>query len=365
MNRAGALAALGVAGLAISPVGASVKSEGESPAAGIVELFAYPPLVRFDHASEQPRLLVQGVRADGITVDLTSVAEIEFVGSTPAEDAADEHGRSVSWDAERLRATGAGSGELRVRVGELECRVSVALLDTTSPPSVSFRRDVMPVLTKAGCNTGTCHGSARGQDGFGLSLFGFDPAQDHHRITRQQGSRRLQLAVPSASLLLEKATGSVAHTGGERFSAESPFYRTLETWIANGAPDDAADVVLPIGIEVHPREVVLTGAGSRHDLLVVAQFADGSDRDVTETTVFLSNNENSVTVDATGGLTAHEPGEAFVLARYATFTEGVSVLVVPPEAPLARADYPSFGAIDERIADKLFQAAVEPSRRLR
>src|SRR5256885_12057761 len=93
--------------------------------------------------------------------------------------------------------------------------------------SVSFRLDVMPVFMAAGCNSGSCHGSARGQDGFRLSLFGFDPDGDYRRITREIPNRRINLGRPEESLLLLKATGKVPHTGGARFTTESAFYGTI------------------------------------------------------------------------------------------------------------------------------------------
>src|SRR5439155_7652517 len=112
--------------------------------------------------------------------------------------------------------------------------------DTDRP--VSFRLDVMPIFMAAGCNTGSCHGSARGQDGFRLSLFGFDPEGDYFRITREMPNRRINLGLPRESLLLLKATGSVPHTGGERFKRDTPFYNTLLKWIDAGAPNDPPTV---------------------------------------------------------------------------------------------------------------------------
>src|SRR5215813_8395744 len=114
---------------------------------------------------------------------------------------------------------------------------------TVGPPkAVSFRLDVMPVLFRAGCNSGGCHGAAAGKDGFHLSLFGYDPAGDYFRMTQQIVGRRVDLAVPEQSLVLLKATGSVRHSGGRRFEPGSEYYDTLLRWIANGAPDDGDKV---------------------------------------------------------------------------------------------------------------------------
>ena len=102
----------------------------------------------------------------------------------------------------------------------------------------SFRRDVMPVFFRAGCNAGTCHGSARGKDGYMLSLFGYDPAGDYRRTVEDMPGRRVNTALPSESLLLLKATGEVPHTGGKLFEKDSDLYKTLAAWIVAGAPDD-------------------------------------------------------------------------------------------------------------------------------
>src|ERR1700694_4502999 len=107
---------------------------------------------------------------------------------------------------------------------------------------VSFRLDVMPVFFRAGCNSGGCHGAASGKDGFHLSLFGYDPAGDYFRLTQQMVGRRIDLAAPEQSLLLTKATGSVAHSGGRRFKADSEAYQTVLRWIQAGAQDDAENV---------------------------------------------------------------------------------------------------------------------------
>ena len=100
----------------------------------------------------------------------------------------------------------------------------------------AFKLDVMPVFMRAGCNTGSCHGAARGKDGFRLSLFGFDPAGDHFRLTRELGYRRINLALPAESLLMEKIDGTVPHTGGKRFDRDSEYYQTLVRWLEAGAP---------------------------------------------------------------------------------------------------------------------------------
>ena len=194
---------------------------------------------------------------------------------------------------------------------------------------VSFRRDVMPVFMRAGCNTGGCHGSARGKDGFRLSLFGFDPEGDYFRLTRELGYRRVNLAVPEESLVLQKALGAVPHTGGKRFEPSSEYAKTLLAWLQAGAPNDPPTVPTVESIEIFPREMLLEGAGAKQQMIARARYSDGSQRDVTSLALFYSNNDNSAPVAPDGLVTAANRGEAFILARFDTKTVGSQAIVLP------------------------------------
>ena len=187
----------------------------------------YPSRVTLDGAADRQRVIVQSVSADGRTRDLTSRA------------------RLVASVADRVRIVGGvlepladGALDLVVTVEgrRLVVPVTVRHADATSP--VRFGLDVMPVLTKGGCNSGSCHGASRGQRGFRLSVFGFDPAGDHFRITREFVGRRIDLARPAESLLLTKPSEQVVHGGGQRFDADSEMYRVLLKWLEQGAPRD-------------------------------------------------------------------------------------------------------------------------------
>ncbi len=150
--------------------------------------------------------------------------------------------------------------------------------DAAKPDAVdiSFRLDVMPVFFRAGCNSGGCHGSARGKDGFRLSLFGYDPVGDYFRLTQQIVGRRVDVAVPDKSLLLLKAVGKVPHTGGQLFTEDSEYYQTLLRWVEAGAPDDADNVPVPVGIELSPRSIVFDGQTKTVPTKVTARYSDGS-----------------------------------------------------------------------------------------
>lgn len=183
-------------------------------------------------------------------------------------------------------------------------------------PSVRFRTDVVPILTKLNCNSGGCHGKATGQNGFKLSLLGFEPDDDYEALVHESRGRRVALNAAPSSLLLLKATGKVPHGGGRRLEESSDDYRLLHDWIAAGAPpprDDDPQLVL---IKVSPREEILTPKTERQ-LQVTAVFSDGTSRDVTRQAVYLVNEPELANVDDRGLVTtAEQQGLFAVMARY-------------------------------------------------
>jgi len=227
--------------------------------------------------------------------------------------------------------------------------------------AISFKRDVMPILTKAGCNTGGCHGSARGQDGFHLSLFGYDPAGDYERITREMGARRVNLALPEESLLLQKATGSVPHTGGKRIDKEGEFYQAIVKWLDAGAPRDPADIPTPVSVEISPPEVMLEGENATRQMSVTAHYSDGMVRDVTPLAVFFTNNEGTAKISPAGLVTSGARGEAFVMARFATAAVGSPVIVVPKGLAYTFPPVEERNYIDTLIDAKLKKLRILPS----
>ena len=194
-----------------------------------------------------------------------------------------------------------------------------------------------------------------------LSLFGYDPDGDHHRITRQLSTRRLNLALPSESLIVEKAVEAVPHTGAKRFDVGSPYYNTLVEWIEDGAPNDAKDVAKPTGIEILPPKLLLEGEGATQQMTVIARYSDGTERDVTPLVVFQSNNDNSATISPDGMVTANNRGEAFVMARFATFTVGSQVVVIPEGLNYRRPTLVPNNYIDDLVYDKLHKLRMTPS----
>jgi hypothetical protein len=236
---------------------------------------------------------------------------------------------------------------------------SVATAHAEEPPS--FRRDVMPVLFRAGCNSGTCHGSARGKDGFMLSLFGYDAKGDYFRITQDMVGRRVNIAAPAESLLLLKATGQVPHTGGKLFDASSPLYKTVYRWIEAGAPDDAESVPQPVEITLSPERMVFNGPQGSEQTKVTARYSDGSTRDVTHLARFLSNNSSTAAIDADGKVSPAGRGDTFVFARFNRFTIGSEVIVLPADSAYKWSNPPANNYIDELVYDRLQKLHLLPS----
>jgi hypothetical protein len=317
----------------------------------VAELAVFPPEIQLTSARDRQSIVVQATFVDGITRDVTKEAALALA------------------DPKLVRRAGAvfypavdGSTTLTVAYGGKTVAIPVKVAQAALRSPLSFRLDVMPVFMRSGCNTGSCHGAARGKDGFRISLFGFDPDGDHYRLTREMVGRRVNLAVPSDSTLLEKATGAVPHTGGKRFEPTSELYQTLHGWIEAGAPaDDPAKLPKVVGVDLYPKQIVLDGKGSTQQLTVRARYSDGTDRDVTSLAVFLTNNDVAAPVSPDGLVTAGERGEAFVMARFETHTVGSQFIVLPKGLSFTFPADPEYNYIDGLVNAKLKKLRIAPS----
>ncbi len=237
------------------------------------------------------------------------------------------------------------------------------------PEVPSFRRDVMPVFFRSGCNQGTCHGSARGKDGFMLSLFGYDPKGDYYRITQEYVGRRVNVAAPDDSLILLKAQGKVPHTGGRLFTKDSVYYQILLKWIEAGAPDDEGTVPVPVEITLSPDHMVFKAPTPAQKLKptqqmkVTARYSDGTMRDVTDFALFSVNNPATATINKTGLLTPGGKGDGFVFARFSRFTIGSEIIVLPPNDTTYRwTNPPANNEFDRIVYDRLQKLRLLPSQ---
>jgi hypothetical protein len=226
---------------------------------------------------------------------------------------------------------------------------------------ISFTNQVVPILTKAGCNAGACHAKAiHGQNGFQLSLFGYEPAEDFVHLIQGSRGRRLSPANPDQSLLLLKATAKVAHGGGLRLEPSSGEYRVIRDWIAQGMPYDQPGEPTLSELIVEPARQRLS-ANRRLQLRTWAQFSDGTRRDISNLAVYESNDHALVEVDPQGWVVAKGgiPGQAAVMVRFQDKVVTCTVVVPSEATDIELPDSRNF--IDEGIFENLRELQVPPA----
>jgi len=240
---------------------------------------------------------------------------------------------------------------------------NVAAAESGPPPlpaAPSFRNDVMAVLSKAGCNAGTCHGNKNGKGGFRLSLRGQDPAIDYLSLTRDSFARRANPFEPEKSLILLKPTTQIAHEGGLRFKTDSAEYALLQQWLASGMPNDLGFAPRLQGIRVAPRESVLIEPEERVQLQVTATFSDGSKRDVTSLAVYEPVNSVAKVLPQ-GAVQRQTIGESTVLVRYLHCQEPMRLAFLPARPDFKWTQPPAHNYIDQHIFARLRALRMNPS----
>ncbi|MFP6765369.1 MAG: DUF1549 domain-containing protein, partial [Planctomycetaceae bacterium] len=256
-----------------------------------------------------------------------------------------------------------GKSRVRIEFEGLTIDITVEVNGSAAYRPVDFQNDIMPVLTAGGCNAGACHGKARGQNGFQLSLLGFDATFDFNALAKEARGRRIFQSSPERSLLLLKPTGAVPHGGGKRMQAGGAGYRSLERWIQAGMPRAVADAPTLERIEITPREQILN-LNSRQQLIVTAFYSDGSTRDVTRMAGYQSNESAIAAVDK-NGLVATSPitGEAAVMTRYMDEMAVATVSVPLPGSvdPEIYRTLPRQNYIDDLVWKKLERLGLTPS----
>lgn len=307
-----------------------------------------PQRIALSRPEDSQQLLVTQ-NGMAVTRDLTRTAK--FIVSSPVIIRVDSEGL--------VHPLAEGETTLVVVVGSSEVRVPVAVTGLQTPPPLSFEHDIQPILTKARCNSGGCHGKAEGQNGFKLSLLGFDAAADYDALIKEGRSRRVSLTAPRESLLLRKATAEAPHGGGLKIERDSPQYQRLVRWLAAGAPASVTGAKPAVSIEVEPAELIMQPREQRQ-LRVSAVDAEGQRRCVTVETDFISNAGQIVEASARGILEAGTiPGEAAILVRYAGHVTVCRVVVPRSGQPFARPQEHNF--VDKHVWDKLLKLGIEPS----
>ena len=317
-------------------------------AAEFNKLTVYPKEILLDNKRDYQIITAQAFHDDGTSKSIIKEAEIKISNTELCKF---ENGKFLPLKDGKTEATVSYKGQTE--------KIQIEVKNSTVDKVVSFNLDVMPVFTKAGCNTGGCHGASRGKDRFMLALFGYDPKGDYERLLNEFPGRRINLAVPSDSMLLTKAVNSVPHTGGKLFETESFEYQTILEWLKNGAPADKADVKKAVSLEFFPKETVIKGTGSQN-ISVRVSYSDGTNRDVTNLTTYISSDSSVGFVSKEGILQNKNPGEAHIMARFGTLTALTRVISLPENAPmvsgLKRNNY-----IDDLVNQKLEKLRIKPS----
>lgn len=236
-----------------------------------------------------------------------------------------------------------------------------ALLSCGHAAEISFRNDVQAALAKAGCNLGTCHGNATGKGGFKLSLRGEDLDYDHAALTHDVSGRRINLFEPDQSLLLRKATQSLAHEGGKRFDAKAWEYAVLRDWIAQGAKRESKNEPKFEKLEVTPGEQILLAPASKVQLKAVAVFSDGTRRDVTPLAVYEPAQVGLVKVSREGSVERIKDGEPTIVVRYLNKQQPVRLAFVPARPSFEWVPTRQNNFIDRHVFAKLKALRMTPS----
>jgi Protein of unknown function (DUF1549)/Protein of unknown function (DUF1553) len=315
----------------------------------IVSLSVQPAALTLEDSRDARSLIVTGKTAAGYMVDLSPVAVVKAAAPVVRVDK-DGYVQPVK----------AGSTHLTIAAAGQRIDVPVTVKSVSAPP-VSFVREVMPILSKAGCNAGTCHGSAKGKNGFKLSLRGYDPDYDHHALVDDIEGRRFNRTDPAHSLMLLKPLGEVPHKGGVAIRPNSRYYALLKQWIAEGVVSDMDRVKRVARLEVLPSVPNLTLPGLTQKSLVLAHYPDGTTRDVTREAVLTSSMPETATVKPTGEITAIRRGEAALLVRYEGTYATTPLTVLGARKGYQWAGVTQLNYIDKLVDQKLQKIKAVPS----
>jgi hypothetical protein len=330
-----------------------VETETLPPAAKVTALEVEPAEVRLRGKYDYIQLIVTGRLASGDRIDVTRMAE--YGTDNPADCCLVGVSQSGV-----VKAKTDGSGAVLVNLAGRSVRVPVTVAGANAGVHADFVRDVMPLLSRMGCNAGTCHGAQAGKNGFKLSLRGYDPLYDTRSLTDDLASRRVNIASPDDSLMLLKDTGAVPHVGGQLMRPGEAYYETIRSWIADGAKLDLSAPRVS-KIEITPTNPTAQREGDRQQVRVVATYADGLVRDVTRSAFIESGNTEVATVDRTGLMTAVRRGEAPVLARFEGNYAATTLTVMGDRTGFAWEPPPAYNRIDELVAAKWQRMKIKPS----
>jgi hypothetical protein len=313
--------------------------------ATVTKLEVRPQSISLTGPFSYSQLLVTATLDNGETADVTRIARLETVGNV------------ASVSAGLVRPTADGSGEIAISIGGQSAKVPVQVKDFKVDQPVSFVTDIQPVLSKLGCNAGTCHGAQAGKNGFKLSLRGYDSIFDFRALTDDLEGRRFNRAAPEKSLMLMKPAGAVPHQGGVTMQAGDPNYEMIRRWITQGVKLDLGAVRVK-SIETFPKNPIIYRLGQKQQFAVLATYTDGRVRDVTAESFIESSNTEVATVDKTGLVTTLRRGEATMLVRYEGNYAASTVVIMGDRTGFVWEQRPVYNYIDELVDAKLKKVKI-------
>ncbi len=320
----------------------------EAPAAALKSLTVHPAAIALDGPRDEQRIGVVGEYADGRAWDLSRAAKV--TSSDPAVAVVDNGVvRPLKDGKTAVTVTAAGQSKT------IPVQVKNAGLDLL----VSFSREIVPILSKAGCNQGACHGSQHGRGGFKLSLLGFDPGFDHSQIVQSAEGRRIVVTDAERSILLQKPTLLMEHKGGERFKVGSREYLLIKRWLEDGVPEPASKDPEVKALEVWPSHRIMV-PGEQQQILVKATWSDGRVEDVTAAAQYDSLNDGVAGVNPDGLVTAKNRGETHVMVRFVGQAT-VAQITLPYAPSQAIPDFTKNNFIDEKLLAKWQNLGLTPS----
>lgn len=324
----------------------SIRAE-QLPISGNIQ--AVPSALKLIHHRHEHSLTISGRTADGFAVDLSKQATLTSADPTIATI---ENG----W----VKPLKSGQTQITVQAAGQTVQVPVVVELPAVERPYSFRHEVMPVLSKGGCNMGACHGYSLGKNGFKLSLRGGEAVQDYQAVFGDQFGRRVNLVKPSESLLLTKPLGDVPHRGGIRLAKGSLSQKILQTWIEQGAKSDFEDKAEIEFVRIFPERFVIE-PGQSHRLQLIAHYTDGTTRDVTKLAIFNVNTDGVAEVTDVGHVTAQGLGESAVVARFERKFAAARLIVLNRKPDFKPTPVPTEHFIDQHVVNKLNDLKVTPS----
>ncbi|MBL6766266.1 MAG: DUF1549 domain-containing protein [Verrucomicrobiae bacterium] len=318
-------------------------------AAKLVGVSVSPALIEVSKRYDYGQVLVRGWLASGDYVDLTREAKY-----SASSDIVTVSERGL------VKPTKSGEGSVSVSVRGYRDDVSVVAKGLEKAYKPDYVRDVMPVISKLGCNLGTCHGAKDGKNGFKLSLRGYDPVFDVRAFADDLAGRRVNFAQADDSLMLLKATSAVPHQGGGRTTPGSDYYNIVRDWIATGCELNLKSARVK-SIELLPENPVVQDIGGSQQVRVIATYSNGEKRDVTAEAFVESGNQDIVKTDSQGLVTTLRRGEAALLARFEGAYAATTLTVMGDRSGFIWSEPESWTEIDRLVAAKWKRMKILPS----